>query len=105
MNTLSLLNLAQLLLYIPILALLGQGVLYPLAGAGRQSNVFYKLLVLLSLPFTAAVRLLTPRALAQDVPALVPGITLFLLLVLSFVVFVERGYLLCEQLGHTGCRG
>lgn len=105
MNTLSLLNLAQLLLYIPMLALLGQGVLYVLAGAGRQSNVFYKLLVLLSQPFTAPVQLLVPRALTRDAPALVPGVTLFLLLVLSFVVFVERGYLLCEQLGYAGCRG
>lgn len=105
MNTLSLLNLVQTLLYIPMLSLVGQGVLFLLAGGGRQSNVVYTLLALLSRPFTTPVRVLTPRALAQDVRSLVPGITLFLLAVLSFVVFVERGYMLCEQLGHTGCRG
>jgi len=26
-------------------------------------------------------------------------------LVISFIVFVERGYLMCEQLGYTDCRG
>jgi hypothetical protein len=32
-------------------------------------------------------------------------LTFVLLLIVSFIVFVERGFLLCEQLGHTGCRG
>ena len=37
------LNAAQLLLYIGILALLGQGLLFILAGTKRETNVFYQL--------------------------------------------------------------
>jgi hypothetical protein len=102
MPLLTLLNMAQLVLAIALLALLGQAVLHVLAGPGRQANVFYQLLRLLSRPFTASVRLLTPRQLPD---AQVPWLTFLLLLLLSFTVFVERGFLLCEQLGYTGCRG
>ena len=35
------LNAAQLVLYIALLALLGQGVLFLLAGAKRDANFFY----------------------------------------------------------------
>ena len=41
---LDFLKLAQLVLYIALLSLLGQGVLYLLAGARRDGNVFYRLL-------------------------------------------------------------
>ena len=53
---LSILNFVQLLLYIPLLALAGQGALYVLAGPKRDNNFFYRLLQLLSKPFTALVR-------------------------------------------------
>ena len=56
---LTFLNLLQLVLYIPLLALLGQGLLYVLAGPRRQDNFFYKLLQLLSKPFTVVVRKMT----------------------------------------------
>lgn len=99
---LNVLNIAQVVLYIAMLALLGQGVLHVLAGARRDSNFFYKLLQLLGKPFTLPTRKLTPRLVADEH---VPFVTFFLLLVISFVVFVERGYLMCEQLGYTDCRG
>jgi uncharacterized protein YggT (Ycf19 family) len=99
---LNVLNIAQVVLYIALLALLGQGALYVLAGAKRDSNFFYKLLQVISKPFTVPMRKLTPRAVADEH---VPVVTFFLLLVVSFVVFVERGYLMCEQLGYTDCRG
>jgi len=99
---LQILNIAQVVLYIAMLALLGQGLLYVLAGAKRDSNFFYKLLQVISKPFTLPMRKVTPRQVADEH---VPIITFFLLLVISFIVFVERGYLLCEQLGYTDCRG
>ena len=58
---LSFLNIAQLVLYIALLALVGQGVLYVLAGAKRDRNIFYQLLQIVSKPFTLLVRKLTPR--------------------------------------------
>lgn len=99
---LQFLNIAQVVLYVAMLALLGQGLLFVLAGAKRDSNFFYKLLQVISKPFTLPMRKVTPRQVADEH---VPLITFFLLLLISFIVFVERGYLMCEQLGYTDCRG
>ncbi|MEY3295030.1 MAG: hypothetical protein RLZZ451_1078, partial [Pseudomonadota bacterium] len=41
---LTFLNLVQVVLYVALLALMGQGVLYVLAGAKRETNLFYTLL-------------------------------------------------------------
>jgi hypothetical protein len=42
----------QLVLYIALLALAGQGLLFVLAGAKRDTNFFYRLLQVVSKPFT-----------------------------------------------------
>ncbi len=99
---LTFLNLLQVVLYVALLSLMGQGILYVLAGAKRETNFFYTLLRLLAKPFTQPVRWLVPKAFSDQQ---VGWLTFVLLLVASFMVFVERGFLLCEQLGHTGCRG
>ena len=41
---LNVLNIIQLVLYIALLALVGQGALHVLAGPRRDSNFFYRLL-------------------------------------------------------------
>lgn len=97
---LTFLNLTQLVLYIALLALLGQGVLYLLAGAKRQSNFFYQLLQVLSKPFTFPVRKLTP---AQVADRHVPVIT-FCLLALAYVVVTFEKINLCVSLGPGACR-
>ena len=97
---LTFLTLAQLVLYVPLLALLGQGVLYVLAGARRDSNFFYQLLKLISKPFTFIVRKITPRQVADRH---VPVATFFLLLVVYAVVTLER-IQLCVQIGVEQCR-
>jgi hypothetical protein len=97
---LALLNLLQLVLYIACLALLGQGALYLLAGAGRESNVFYLALRVVARPFTALVRALTPRALADRQ---VPALTLALLLVAYVVVTFEK-IRWCVEVGLDQCR-
>lgn len=98
---LRLLSILQVVLYVPLLALTGQALLFVMAGGRHQSNFFYKLLATLASPFTAVVRLLTPKALSAGQ---VGVITLVLVAACSFAVFAERGYLLCVELGHTGCR-
>jgi hypothetical protein len=95
------LNILQVLLYIPLLSLLGQGALFVLAGGRHRNNFFYKLLATLSSPFTMLVRKLTPKSLSDGQ---VGFITFMLLAVCSFVVFAERGYLFCVELGHADCR-
>lgn len=97
---LTVLNLLQLILYIPLLALLGQGLLFVLAGARRQTNLFYQLLQLLSRPFTAVVRRLTPAQVADHH---VPLATFFLLVVAYAVVTFEK-IDLCVRIGVAACR-
>jgi len=97
---LTFLNLIQLLLYIPLLALVGQGALYVLAGPKRDSNLFYRLLQLLSKPFTVVVRKLTPARVAD---MHVPIVTFFLLLIVYAVVTFER-IDLCMRIGLEHCR-
>ena len=90
----------QLVLYIALLALAGQGILYALAGPKRDTNFFYKLLQLLSKPFTVPVRWLTPAKVGDHQ---VPIVTFFLLLVAYAVVTFEMVNL-CVQTQMAGCK-
>jgi hypothetical protein len=97
---LTFLNLLQLILYIPLLALVGQGALFVLAGPKRDANFFYKLLQLLSKPFTSIVRLATPRQVGDHQ---VPVVTFFLVVIVYFVVTFEK-IDMCMRLGLENCR-
>jgi uncharacterized protein YggT (Ycf19 family) len=100
---LTVLNALQLVLYIALLALVGQGILFVLAGAKRETNFFYKLLQVLTKPFTSLVRKITPKLVADQH---VPVVTLFLLVILYAVVTFERADLCVStnQVGQAGCR-
>ena len=97
---LTALNIIQLVIYIALLALLGQGVLYVLAGAKRENNFFYQLLQLISKPFTMPVRKLTPARVADRH---VPIVTFFLLLIIYAVVTFEK-ISLCVAANMAGCK-
>lgn len=97
---LTVLKALQLVLYIALLALAGQGVLYLLAGVRRDTNFFYRLLQVVSKPFTVPVRKLTPAKVADHH---VPIVTFFLLLVAYAVVTFEIVNL-CVQSQMAGCR-
>ena len=100
---LTFLNLAQLVLYIALLALAGQGILYVLAGPRRDTNLFYQLLQILSKPFVWPMRKLMPQ---QVESRHVPVVTFFLLLLAYAVVTFERTNLCVTQnlVGQAGCR-
>lgn len=100
---LTVLNAVQLVLYIALLALIGQGALYVLAGAKRDSNVFYKLLQVLSKPFTMGVRLITPKLVSDQQ---VPVVTFLLLVIVYAVVTFERADLCvtAQMVGQAGCK-
>jgi len=100
---LTVLNIVQLLLYIALLALVGQAILYVLAGAKRDTNLFYKLLQVLSKPFTLPVRKITPKQISD---AQVPLVTFLLLAVLYAVVTFERANLCVtsNMVGQPGCQ-
>jgi hypothetical protein len=99
-TVLTFLNLLQLILYIPLLALLGQGLLFVLAGAKRNENFFYQLLQLISKPFTFVVRKLTPAKVGDSQ---VPIVTFFLLVIAYAVVSFEK-INLCVQIGLEQCK-
>lgn len=100
---LTFLNLAQLVLYVALLALAGQGALYVLAGPRRDSNVFYQLLQIVGKPFVWPMRKLMPKQVADRH---VPIVTFFLLLLVYAVVTFERANLCVTQnlVGQAGCR-
>lgn len=97
---LTVLTLLQLLLYIPLLALVGQGLLYVLAGDRRETNLFYQLLRLLSKPFTWVVRKLSPAKVAdQHVP-----VATFLLLMVAYLVVTFERIDHCVRIGVELCK-
>jgi hypothetical protein len=97
---LTFLNIAQLVLYVALLALLGQGALFVLAGAKRERNLFYQLLQIVSKPFTLLVRKITPKQVADRH---VPVVAFFLLIIVYAVVTFEK-IGLCIESGMEGCR-
>ncbi len=100
---LTFLNIFQLVLYIALLALVGQGILYVLAGPKRDINFFYKLLQLLSKPFTLPVRKITPKQVSDSQ---VPLVTFLLLVVIYAVVTFKRTDLCIRSnmVGQAGCK-
>jgi len=97
---LNVLNIIQLVLYIALLALVGQGALYVLTGPRRDSNFFYRLLQVISKPFTVPVRWITPR---QVDDRHVPVVT-FLLLLIAYAVVTFEKINLCMAANMAGCR-
>lgn len=97
---LTFLNILQLILYVALLALLGQGLLYLLAGAKRETNIFYQLLRIVGKPFTSLVRRITPAKVADQH---VPIVTFGLLLLAYFVVTFEK-INHCVAINMVGCK-
>ena len=94
------LSIVKLICEIALLALLGQALLYVLAGPKRDSNVFYQLLKVLTNPFTKPTRLITPRQVADRH---VPFVTFFfLMLVWGVVTFEKISH--CISVNMVGCK-
>jgi hypothetical protein len=57
----QLLGVVQLVVAIGLMALLGQGVLYVMAGHKRAQNPFYQIFQIITAPWVKLFRLITPR--------------------------------------------
>lgn len=90
----------KLVCEIALMALLGQGALYLLAGAKRDTNIFYGLLKVLTNPFTKLARWITPRQVAERH---VPFVAFFLLSILWVVVTIEK-IRHCVSVNMVGCQ-
>jgi hypothetical protein len=94
------LSAAKLICEIALMALLGQGILYVLAGPKRDSNFFYQLLKTLTKPFTKAVRAITPRQVGDSQ---VPLVAFFFLVIIWAVVTFEK-IRYCVGVNMVGCK-
>ena len=90
----------KLIAEIALMALLSQWLLGLLAGAKRETNMFYKLLQVITGPFIKVTRLISPRfVLDRHVP-----LGAFLLLSVVWFVAVITKINLCLQIGPGACR-
>jgi hypothetical protein len=80
------------------LALLGQGVLALLAGPSRETNVFYRVLAVMTSPMRTATRFITPRFVVDQHI----GLAAFALVVMLWLVFyVAKVYLVLRIASET----
>lgn len=97
---LTLVSILKLLAEIALLALAGQGLLGLLAGAKRDQNLFYQVLQVLTRPFVAGTRLITPKiVIDRHVP-----LVAFMLLLLVWAGATVAKISICVQIGVQLCR-
>ena len=57
----------QLVVAIALMGLVGQAILYVLAGEGREKNLFYQIIRIIPSPFVKLFRLVTPKVFPDRV--------------------------------------
>ena len=81
------LNIAQLILYIGGLSLIGQALLFVLSGQKRDTNLFYQLFQILNKPWTAMARFISPKQIADHQ---IPFVAFCMLAILYIVVTLAK---------------
>jgi hypothetical protein len=81
------LNIAQLILYIGGLALIGQALLFVLSGQKRGNNFVYQLFQILNKPWTGIARFISPKQIADHQ---VPFVAFCILAVLYIAVTLAK---------------
>jgi hypothetical protein len=91
----------KLVAEIALMALLGQWLLGLLAGARRDSNIFYQILQVITRPFIRVARLLSPKQLVLDrhVP-----LVAFLLVLMIWVFATILKIQTCVEIGVKQCQ-
>lgn len=90
----------KLIAEIALLALFGQWVLGLLAGAKRDSNLFYQILQIVGKPFVVAARFITPK---QIIDRHVPLVA-FLLLLFVWIGSTLMKIRICLEIGVELCK-
>lgn len=97
---LLLVEILKLVAEIALMALLGQFVLGLLAGAKREQNMVYQLFQVLTRPFIAGARLISPRiVLDRHLP-----LVAFLLLSFVWMVATITKIDICVRMGVHLCK-
>ncbi|MFN5775867.1 MAG: hypothetical protein ACK45K_06380 [Burkholderiaceae bacterium] len=94
------LNIFQLLLYIGLLALAGQGLLYVLTGEKRDSNLFFQLFQILNRPWLGIARLLSPSSIDPRHHGWVAFFVTSVLYIAVTLAKIEH----CVNVGVENCR-
>jgi hypothetical protein len=102
---LTLIVVLKALIEVAGLALIGQGVLYVLAGANREQNFFYRTLKLIASPAWKLARLITPRLVPDPYIAwaaffLCAGLWIGLSIEKVQQCRMQPGHPLCEQIAE-----
>ncbi len=97
---LAFLNILQLILYIGLLALLGQGILFLIAGAKRETNLFYQLFQVVNKPWLKLAALISPKQIATRHHAFVAFCLVAALYLAVTVAKIEH----CVSVGMVGCK-
>jgi hypothetical protein len=90
----------KLIAEIALLALFGQWVLGLLAGAKKDSNLFYQILQIVGKPFVVAARFITPK---QIIDRHVPFVA-FLLLLFVWIAATLTRIRICLEIGVELCK-
>lgn len=94
------LNIAQLVLYIGALGLIGQGLLYVLAGQGRDTNLFYQLIGMVNKPWIVIARFISPK---QIIDRQIPFVAFCIVGVLYIAVTLAK-IEHCISIGIEACQ-
>ena len=90
----------KLVAEIGLMAFIGRFILGMLAGAKRDSNLFYGILSILTRPFERLTRLITPRVVIdRHIP-----LAAFLLLAAVWIFATLSKIRMCVELGVQVCR-
>ncbi|OOG44465.1 hypothetical protein B0B52_06900 [Polaromonas sp. A23] len=90
----------KLIAEIALLALLGQWILGLLAGARKDTNLFYQILQIVGKPFVVASRFITPK---QIIDRHVPLVA-FLLLLFIWIAATLMKIRICLEIGVELCK-
>lgn len=94
------LNIAQLLLYIGGLGLAGQGLLFLLAGQGKENNLFYQLICMVNKPWVLLARFISPK---QIVDSQIPFVAFCIVGILYIAVTLAK-IEYCLSIGIAACQ-
>jgi hypothetical protein len=93
-------SMIKLIAEVALLALFGQWVLGLLAGAKKDTNLFYQILQIVGKPFVVAARVITPK---QVIDRHVPLVA-FLLLLFIWLAATLMKIRTCLQIGVELCK-
>lgn len=97
---LFILNTLQLVFYIAVLLLTGQGVLWLVSGAKAGNNLFYQIFQLVNRPWVQVARWMAPKQVAdQQVP-----VVAFLAVIILYVAVTLAKIEHCVSVAMQGCK-